>query len=450
MIETLAQTELHVHLPGCLTPADVFALGREVYHLIDWDSFGYRQLFTQIHGYDPRPERLFARLQQGDATAWDEFVFLHTYRDEDAPGFDNFLVKFRFFLHIWWQRWGTGEQVLSELLTRAVAGHQARGLHYVEYRCGASGSQEAQVQFHRQTAVFLQQLTTPTFQACYIISIPRHDPLAGLDVVLTLLAQYPELRDTVVGVDFASIEEGQPPKKFRAVFERLAAYNRVHQERPLAIVYHVGESFYDKSLESTIRWCHEVALMGARRLGHAIVLGLDPAVAIARRPFAHVQEPVSERLDQIRYDLAHRQALRRYGVAVDEDALLAEEKRLRQRKGDEVVERPFTPQRLADIRQRQQLVLDDLARLGTVIECCPTGNRLIAGIPDPRHHPVHRFLAHPVNLAICTDNPGNFATTLADEIGWVLHHTHYTSQTLLARLGNPRRFGLPYGEHTML
>ena len=124
----LAQTELHVHLPGCLTPADVFALGRDVYHLIDWDSFGYRQLFAQIHGYDPRPEQLFARLQQGDATAWDELVFLHTYRENDKPGFDHFLVKFRFFLHIWWQRWGTGEQVLAELLSRAVAGIRGQTL----------------------------------------------------------------------------------------------------------------------------------------------------------------------------------------------------------------------------------------------------------------------------------------------------------------------------------
>ena len=450
MMKMLAQTELHVHLPGCLTPADVFALGRDVYHLIDWDSFGYRQLFAQIHGYDPRPEQLFARLQQGDATAWDELVFLHTYGEDDKPGFDNFLVKFRFFLHIWWQRWGTGEQVLAELLSRAVAGHQARGLRYVEYRCGASGTQEEQVAFHRQTAVFLHQLTTPTFQARYIISIPRQDPLTGLEVVLTLLAQYPELREIVVGVDFASIEEGQPPKKFRPVFERLAAYNRENPKRPLTIVYHVGESFYDKSLESAVRWCHEVALMGARRLGHAIVLGLDPAVAIARRPFAHEQEPVSERLDQIRYDLAHRQALRRYGVAVDEAALLAEAKRLRQREEDEVVERPFTPERLADIRQRQQYVLDELARLGTVIECCPTGNRLIAGIPNPQHHPIHRFLAHAVNLAICTDNPGNFVTTLADEVGWVLRYTRHTPHTLLTRLGDPRRFGLSYDKHMRL
>lgn len=442
MVKMLAQTELHVHLPGCLTPADVFALGRGIYQTIDWDSFGYRQLFTQIHGYDPRPMELFVRLQQGDPAAWDELVFLHTYREQDGPGFDRFLVKFRFFLHIWWQRWAAGGQTLSEQLTQAVAGHLSRGLGYVEYRCGASGSQAEQVQFHWQTAVFLHNLTTPTFQARYIISIPRHAPLDGLNVVLTLLEQHPEVRDTVVGVDFASIEEGQPPKKFRPVFERLAAYNQAHAERPLAIVYHVGESFYDKSLESAIRWCHEVALMGAKRLGHAIALGLDPAVAIARRPFAHTQEPVSERLDQIRYDLTHRHGLRRYGVTVDETALLVEEKRLRQLDEDAVVERPFTPHRLADIRQRQQYVLDDLVRLGTIIECCPTGNRLIAGIPEPQHHPINRFLAHPVNLAICTDNPGNFATTLTNEIAWVLRHTHYTPSTLATRLGNPHHFRL--------
>ncbi len=61
--------------------------------------------------------------------------------------------------------------------------------------------------------------------------------------------------------------------------------------------------------------------MGARRLGHAIALGLDPTVAVARRPHAHETELVSERLAQIEYDVVHRDGLTAYGIAVHSGAL---------------------------------------------------------------------------------------------------------------------------------
>ena len=109
---------------------------------------------------------------------------------------------------------------------------------------------------------------------------------------------------------------------------------------------------------------------------------------------------------------------------------------------DDWVERPYTPQRFSQIRQRQTFVLDQLTKLGTVIECCPTSNLRIGGVPDAEHHPVHRLLASQVNLCLCTDDPGTFDITLASEIEWALRHTPYTPESLSHRLGNPRRFQL--------
>ena len=160
--------------------------------------------------------------------------------------------------------------------------------------------------------------------------------------------------------------------------------------------------------KSAIRWCHEAAEMGARRLGHAIALGLDPEIAIARRPDAHVEERVGERLDQIAYDLNYAPALSAYGIQVNAPALRAERQTLKNRASDDLVERPYKPQRLAEIRNRQQFVLNRLARLGTVIETCPTPNLRIGGVPDPAHHPIHTFLKSDVNLAIGADDPGIF------------------------------------------
>ena len=82
-------------------------------------------------------------------------------------------------------------------------------------------------------------------------------------------------------------------------------FNHRHPERALAILYHVGESFDDKSLESAVRWVHEAAEFGAHRLGHAISLGVDP-----RLYGNHIRnESVAERIDQLNYDLNHRDGL---------------------------------------------------------------------------------------------------------------------------------------------
>ncbi len=191
-----------------------------------------------------------------------------------------------------------------------------------------------------------------------------------------------------------------------------------------------------------MRWCHEAALLGVKRLGHCIALGLDPAVAVSRRPHAHEAELVSERLDQIAYDLRFAEQLKRAGVPIDEENLRAEQADLAKIDADEWLERPYSPQRFNEIRQRQGFVLNQLTQLGTVIECCPTSNLRIGGVPDTQHHPIHRFLASQVNLCLCTDDPGVFDITLASEIAWVLHHTSCSPKNLSHRLGNPYRFRL--------
>jgi hypothetical protein len=294
--------------------------------------------------------------------------------------------------------------------------------------------------FHGRNAEVLESVSGNGFTARYLISIPRWAPLEGYEMVQQLFDQIPELVPTIVGLDFCFFEEGYPPKTVRELFERVQRDNRERPERALEVAYHVGETYFDKSLESAVRWCHEVAEMGAKRLGHAIALGLDPAVAITRRPTAHEAEPVSERLDQIGYDLSHREALAAYGIAVNVAALEEDRAQLAKRPGDELVERPYTQERLAAVRRRQDFVLDRLVELGTVIETCPTSNLRIGGVPSPAEHPVHRFLRSDVNLVISADDPGTFDTPLAAEVDWVLAHSGYDPAALVERLGDPRRF----------
>ena len=220
----------------------------------------------------------------------------------------------------------------------------------------------------------------------------------------------------LTAVDFCKVEEGHPPKSMSSFFGAVKEFNQQHPDRALAILYHVGESFNDKSLEGAIRWVQEAAEMGAHRLGHAIALGVDPAMygEHTRR------ESVSERRDQIVYDLKHQTGLRESGVSVDGDVLQAELDKLSQRADDDIVEVRYDKATLEQIRHRQGYAIRCIQATNAVIEVCPTSNLRIAGISNPAYHPAHRFIAEGLPIVISTDDPGIFDITLQHELNWVV------------------------------
>ena len=432
--------ELHVHPGGCLTAEDLIALGKDFCEDIDWRLF--TDAYERAYGTRPDPIALFRDAASDPSAGLDKLREYYIYTQKDGGDFGRFQAKFNLVISLL-RHPPKREELLKNALQRAIDRHIKEGITFVEYRCGCSDeTRDAFLDFHRTYAQILSRASQGNTTARYIISLRRWAAQQDCEWVRELLDENPELIPTIVGIDFAHVEEGYPPKNNRALFKRIHQDNRQRPQRALEITYHVGESYFDKSLESAIRWCHEAAEMGARRLGHAIALGLDPEIAIARRPDAHVEERVGERLDQIAYDLNYAPALSAYGIQVNAPALRAERQTLKNRASDDLVERPYKPQRLAEIRNRQQFVLNRLARLGTVIETCPTSNLRIGGVPDPAHHPIHTFLKSDVNLAIGADDPGIFNSPLAREIDWVLAHTNWTPKALANRLGDPRRFRL--------
>ena len=438
---TLARTcELHVHPGGCLTAEDLLYLGKACYRDIDWRLFV--DAYESAYGTRPDPVALYRDALSDPSTGFARFKEHFVYGEKDAGDFGRFQAKFNLIICLMRHMRNTGIG-LETYFKQVVERHRREGITYIEYRCGCgTDTPEGFIDFHRAHAQVLKEASQNGFTARYIISLRRWEPEEDYDRVQRLLNAYPDLIPTIVGIDFAHVEEGYPPKTLRPLFNHLARDNQKHPDRALGVTYHVGESYFDKSLESAIRWCCEIADMGVRRLGHAIALGLPPEIAIARRPDAHVWELVSERLDQIAYDLAHAEGLARYGVAIDPRDLESERKILAGKAPDERIARPYDDARLNAISNRQRFVLDRLAALGAVIETCPTSNLRIGGVPDPAHHPIHAFLDSQVNLAICADDPGIFDITLADEIDWVLAHTHWDVQTLSKRLSDPRRFQL--------
>lgn len=219
----------------------------------------------------------------------------------------------------------------------------------------------------------------------------------------------------MVGIDFCALEEGHPPKDFARLFAAVAEFNRAHPERALAILHHVGESFSDKSLESAVRWVQQAAEFGAHRLGHAIALGVDPA-----QYGEHTRtESAAERVDQIDYDLEHAAGLAEVGVPVNSAALRAERATLVAGPTDAVVTATYDQARLAEVRARQRYAIAKVRTAGAIVEVCPTSNRLIGGIIEAEHHPVHRFHAEGLRFVVSSDDPGIFGTTLNAELDWV-------------------------------
>jgi len=432
--------ELHVHPGGCLTAEDLIDLAKNDYRDIDWSLF--TDAYEEAFDTRPDPIALYNDALSDPVSGLTRFKEHFVYGQKDGGDFGRFQAKFNLIASIL-RHPPKSDQFIQQAFQQIVDRHHKEGITFIEYRCGNSGNltRDSFINFHRIYAEILSN-ESQNITGRYIISLRRWEADQDYEWVQALFDEHPKLIPTIVGVDFAHVEEGYPPKDKRVLFERIHRDNQKNPERALEITYHVGESYFDKSLESAIRWCHEAAEMGVVRLGHATALGLDPAVAITRRPDAHVSERVSERLDQIAYDLTNASDLATFNIQVNTNALREEQQTLQNRASGETVERPYNPQRLEEIRNRQQYVLHRLTQLGTVVETCPTSNLRIGGVPDPSHHPVHTFLKSDVNLAIGADDPGIFDSPLANEIDWVLTHTGWTSEDLAQRLGDPRRFQL--------
>ncbi len=442
----LKRCELHVHAGGCLSVEDLIEMVGGRAGLIDWSS--YVEAFQAAYGRRPDPAAMFRRAAGDQPAAVEELRRHFVFTEEDGPDFARFSAKFNLLICIGRHYMKHVPRGGREVMRRALEHHRRRGVRYVEMRAhfGRTGDLPGFVEFHRTNAEVTRQMRGGGFEPRYVPSLPRSSPLPAYGLLRRLLADQPELAEVVAGVDFCHVEEGFPPKGVRGLFRRLRADNDADPEGALEVLYHVGEIYFDKSLESAVRWCHEAAELGSQRLGHCIALGLDPETSMQRRGGSHLRESVAERLDQIAYDLRHRRGLEDAGVEVAPADLEAERESLRGRDPSALCRRPYDDHRLEQVRRRQGFVLGELTRLGVVVESCPSSNLRLGSIPRPELHPVHRFLDSGVDLVIGADDPGIFDSPLSDEVDWVARTTHLSTQALAARLGDPLQHRLRKGD----
>jgi hypothetical protein len=396
--------DLHVHLYGCIRPIDLLhqVITAE---RVDWDW--YEADFQAAFGFVPPTRQLVDRFRSGDESVVPAFTDLVVVGDADAGSFARFQAKgiLKWAASDTDPRRFAGE--VLEAAARVRADYIGQGVTHGEFRMFAiSALLET---YHNDSGPLTQRV---------VDTLPRgEDPGPALERI-TRAALGPH-GEAIVAVDWSGVEEGHPPKELREAIKEVQAFNRQHPERALAILAHVGESFGDKSLESAIRWVQEVAELGAHRLGHAIALGIDPAMY-----GNHTRtESVAERRDQIAYDIANSDGLRAFGVPVDATALAAEHHDLASLDDDATLTLDYDDARLAEVKRRQDFAIERVRATGAVIEVCPTSNRRIGGVTDPSYHPVHRFLEAGLPVVVSTDDPGMFDISLAHELDWVCDHT---------------------------
>jgi hypothetical protein len=414
--------ELHLHLYGTIRAADYLDyLGTR--GEIDWGW--YEHEMEKAYGAAPPLRDVLDRHRAGDAAAAALFEELFVFGDDDAGNFDRFQAKFNLLTQgsEMFDLARGDESAFDRLrveVTRfldAIRADQIRqGIGYAEQRLLVGGiltGQLARTALDDVLAVYASTSDDVITQRL-AVGLPRADPWPLWEHAQELALG--PCGESLTGIDFCFIEEGHPPKDKAEFFDAVHDFNAAHPERALAILYHVGESFRDKSLESALRWVQEAAELGAHRLGHAIALGVDPdCYGIHTRT-----ESAAERLDQIAYDIAHADGLARHGVCVDRDALHAEQSRLQHAGVDTVVTHHYDAARLDEVRRRQDYAMDRVTAAGAVVEVCPTSNRRIGDIADASHHPVHRFLDRGVPVVVGSDDPGIFGITLEQELDWVV------------------------------
>jgi adenosine deaminase len=422
--------ELHAHMGGCLRAEDILELvGRRE---ADWAP--YERRYRQVYGADSQIREILAAVRAGEPDARDRFRRLFVFGDESAGDFDRFSANFGLIAASF-----LAHPELAQRLPTSVADEIALAAERIAGDCRRQGIAHCEVRFmlarERPLEVRrgLYRLLLREFvrhsrdgvQLRLAPSLPREEPLQAFRVVQEVALE--EHGEALTAVDFCHVEEGHPPTALRAFADELRAFNAAHPQRALALLYHVGESYRDKSLESAVRWCHEaVDVLGAHRLGHAIALGVCPSHhGVHRR-----RERVCERRDQIAYDLAHAEGLRAHGVGLARDALERESAELAGRDPSATIEHVYDARRLDELPARQAYAISAIARAGAVAEICPTSNRRIAGFTRAEVHQVHRFRECGMPFVVGADDPGILDITLADELAWLHRHARMSRAEL--------------------
>ena len=413
--------EHHLHLYGCLTAEDVFALGRDRWQARELQLRRYAEQHGKICGVVP-PYRQFWSAHDGLEQ------LRRCYEIDEAVSFAQFQAKFDLLIALFPLR-SDDFCIWKHVLTK----HRQAGLRYAEYRC-----------------IYPWQLRNPHAYLCRVNAMMAQyeaesdgsfQPRLALSIARPLeqaQAQYRALRAMldaealphITAIDMCGFEEDYPPALYRQLFAEILRDNCTRQQK-LAILLHVGESFQDISLHSALRRVLQAHTCGVHRLGHAIALGIDGENLRTMQ----VQETAQERLAHLQW-LLHEEGreLRDFGYRYDARTLLREQAQLRE--GQAVKLCKYDSEVLDEWQRLQTAALCWAKAQGVCIEACPTSNLRLGKVRRLRWHSLHRFSQYQLEVTLASDDPGLFASDLQQEAHFCRTQLHLPASFMQAMQDN--------------
>jgi adenosine deaminase len=400
--------ELHLHLYGCLTPKDLFQLGKD----------RYRSRAQALAWYGAEYETHVGRLpdwQEYWQSCHGEELIAKDFLATTHMRFPQFQARFNLMIALL----PTTEQAVT-VLNQIVPEQVNQGISYSEFRIFVPPLLQSEdlKKYYEDLAYGSAKSNSNyinTHTSRVVLSVSRNPQI--------FMRQYQVLRDLqqisknvaeqITALDFCGVEEGFPPEQLKDVFELIHNDNNSAPEQALAILYHVGESFDEMSVFAAMRWIHLAAQMGGHRLGHATAAGIRIKNSGRFKDGTKFFEPIKEAhvlLDFLTKTVNEPEMVEICGFLAKtyEEALL-------RNFGKDRLELTWNSELRHAANALQTWTLSRLSQNGNIVETCPTSNRIIGRIEKEADLPVFQFSENKVPLIISSDDPGIFATTLKNE-----------------------------------
>lgn len=393
------KSENHLHLYGCIPAEQVYLDSHE---RITSQSSRFKWFTSEYYkttGIEINPS-------DWHKTSGGFEIFKKQFICNDQTTFDIFQAKFNLLIALY-----PPNPDDMTLPSKVFQAHATSG-GYKEYRTFLPLylPYEERTRYLKNLILTAKAYENSTYHPRIAISFSRTDADAweSYRFLMAFLNTNPQFGSYITGVDFCGNERGHPPSVKKSLFSEILR-DRSKGLHALDILYHVGEMWDSIALHSATRWCMETSMLGVKRLGHALALGLNPNALLNRR----ILEPRAEAKSHLAWLLHHRDLLQDFNYTSKDYAWLT--KRIESSSSATHIEWFYDSDLIEHTRVFQDACLKAIKMNEPIIETCPTSNIRIGALGGWCNHPLSRFLEHELDVTISTDDPGIFGISLDSE-----------------------------------
>ena len=392
-------TELHSHLYGCISAELLYEMGKKN-PAPRWEIF--TKLHSELYGEEIEHKNFFKTYHTLD-------LFKELYYFSKKAPFLEFQSKFNLIIAL--SKFDPEE--IKWVTKNVVQEHSLQGVEFAEFRIMYSPFADEKTYYEKTLAAcegLFHAEEAYGVRGRLVVSLHRDQGYENQYIYLKKAMKSNELiQKYLVGIDFCNIEEGFPPKEKKLFLQRVLRDNQNDSSSALSILYHVGESFRDKTHLSACRWVLQASEFGAHRLGHCIALveNLDPYRNSEKKELA------SEYFDTLEYITNNYSEISNYGSLINLIEIKKIISSLQPISGQ--IQVRYTDEVIETIETFRKYTIHKLIKNNTIIESCPSSNYLIGMIEKKENLPIKKFVETNLKLTIGADDPGIFHTDLPKE-----------------------------------